>query len=237
MKCEKNLEACSAPCGNYVCDKRLFGAGKCVDKATFCPKLIVSTNCLLKNGDADCRDGTPGCQNYFCHPDKLATVIGSGKCELGSPPATLSETPTPIPTKVPPLPPCAEWVYAFPTNSPDFRLNNIVIPTGNPEYVNPNFKTRKCIGINTAIGEISTEPQGFVKRIFSLVLGVAGGIALILIIISGYRFMASQGNPEAITNARQQLIAAIVGLLFIIFSFVILQIIGVDILRIPGFAK
>ena len=93
-----------------------------------------------------------------------------------------------------------------------------------------------CINIDTAIGPISTEPQGFVRSIFSLVLGLAGGIALILIILSGYRFMASQGNPEALTNARQQLISAIVGLLFIIFSFVILQIIGVDILRIPGFA-
>src|SRR5882724_10410173 len=35
-------------------------------------------------------------------------------------------------------------------------------------------------------------------------------------------------------HAREQLIATIVGLLFLIFSFVILQVIGVDILGIPG---
>ncbi|MBI4096290.1 MAG: hypothetical protein HY425_01090 [Candidatus Levybacteria bacterium] len=93
----------------------------------------------------------------------------------------------------------------------------------------------KCIGVNTAIGNISTEPAGFVRSIFSLVLGLSGGIALILIILSGYKLTASQGNPEKITAARDQLISAIVGLLFIAVSFVLLQAIGVDILKIPGF--
>lgn len=95
----------------------------------------------------------------------------------------------------------------------------------------------ECKSISTAIGDVSTDPAKFTQRIFSLVLGLAGGIALLLIIIAGYRFMASQGDPEKITEARQQLISAIVGLLFIIFSFVILQVIGVDILKIPGFSK
>ena len=95
----------------------------------------------------------------------------------------------------------------------------------------------KCFKIDTAIGEISTEPQGFVRKIFGLVLGLAGGIALVLIILSGYKMMASQGNPEALVAARDQLLSAVIGLLFIIFSFVILQVIGVDILKIPGFGE
>jgi len=93
----------------------------------------------------------------------------------------------------------------------------------------------KCVEVTTAIGNISTEPAGFVETAFSLVLGVAGGIAVILIIISGYRIMESRGNEERLQAAREQLTSAIVGLLFIIFSFVILQVIGVNIRRIPGF--
>lgn len=133
------------------------------------------------------------------------------------------------------LPPCAHWEYAFPTGSPDFRLNNIQIPTGNPEYIDPNFTNRKCVEVQTGIGPISTDPQEFVKSVFKIVLGMAGGIALILIMLSGYKFMASQGNPEAVKAAQEQLTSAVVGLLFIIFSFVILQVIGVDLLKIPGF--
>ncbi|MEK7517247.1 MAG: hypothetical protein AAB583_01765 [Patescibacteria group bacterium] len=93
----------------------------------------------------------------------------------------------------------------------------------------------KCGNVNTAIGPIIPDAQKLVARIFSLILGLAGGIALILIILSGYRFMTSGGSPEAFQAARDTLVSAIVGILFIIFSFVILQIIGVDILRIPGF--
>jgi hypothetical protein len=98
-----------------------------------------------------------------------------------------------------------------------------------------NMEGDKCVSINTAIGIVSTDPAQFVQKIFSVVLGIAGGIALILIIIAGYKFMTSAGNPESLKGATEQLTSAIVGLLFIILSFVILQIIGVDILRIPGF--
>lgn len=153
--------------------------------------------------------------------DSRCTPTGKYQCLLNAIDPPLSPSPTPISS----LPPCAQWAL----------LDGTTISPKDPRYNNPDFKDRKCIAVGTAIGNISTQPQGFVRRIFSLVLGIAGGIALILIIISGYRMMASQGNPEAIQAARDQLISAIVGLLFIIFSFVILQVIGVDILKIPGF--
>jgi hypothetical protein len=82
---------------------------------------------------------------------------------------------------------------------------------------------------------ISTDALGFIRSIFGLILSLSGGIALLLIILSGYKILSSQGNPEALKGAREQLTAAIVGLLFVIFSIVILQIIGFNILRIPGF--
>jgi hypothetical protein len=87
----------------------------------------------------------------------------------------------------------------------------------------------------TAVGSINTSPEGFVNSLIGVILSIVGGIATILIIISGYRLMISQGNPENIKNAKDQLTAAIIGLLFVIFSLVILQIIGVNILGLPGF--
>ena len=82
---------------------------------------------------------------------------------------------------------------------------------------------------------IDTRPSGFITAMFRIVLGISGGIALLLVIFSGYRMIASRGNPEKVQEARERLTSAIVGLLFIIFSLVILQIIGVDILQIPQF--
>lgn len=89
----------------------------------------------------------------------------------------------------------------------------------------------------TAFGNISTDPAGFIKSVFTILLSLAGGVALLLIMFSGYRLMTSQGNPERVQAAREQLTSAVVGLLFIIFSVAILQIIGVDILKIPGFTR
>lgn len=100
------------------------------------------------------------------------------------------------------------------------------------------FKPTLCDGdrgVQTALGCLPTAPAALIGRIFGIVLGLAGGIALLLIIYSGYRMIATTGNPEALQGARETLTSAIVGLLFIIFSFVILEIIGVDILRIPTF--
>jgi len=109
------------------------------------------------------------------------------------------------------------------------------IPAVPPPCKEFDESTKKCLSVDTALGIISTDPASFVKSVFSIVLGLAGGIALILIIIAGYKFMVSRGNPEAVKGATEQLISAVIGLLFIIFSFVILQIVGVDILKIPGF--
>lgn len=93
-----------------------------------------------------------------------------------------------------------------------------------------------CQSINTALGPIDVTNAGaFIKTIFALLLSLSGGIALILIIISGYRIMMAQGDPEKVKGAREMLTSAIIGLLFMIFSVSILQILGVDILHIPGF--
>lgn len=94
-----------------------------------------------------------------------------------------------------------------------------------------------CNKIETAIGTIELNPAGFISRMFSLVLTFAGIGALILIIYSGFRLMVSRGNKEVIQGARETLTAAIVGLLFIIFSLVILSVITLDILKIPGFTQ
>ena len=82
----------------------------------------------------------------------------------------------------------------------------------------------------TALGDIPVDPAGFVQVLFRIILSLSGGIAMIMIVYSGYRLAVSSGNPERVQHARETLISAIVGLLFILFSLTILQIIGVDIL-------
>lgn len=89
----------------------------------------------------------------------------------------------------------------------------------------------KCEAVDT----IPIDPLGFIMKLFTIGLSVAGIGALILIIVSGYRILMSRGNPDTIKSARETLTSAIVGLIFLIFSIVILSVIAGDILKIPGF--
>ncbi len=90
-----------------------------------------------------------------------------------------------------------------------------------------------CNAVDSAIGNIPTRIGEFVNTLLQFLIGIAGGIAVLLIIYAGYKLMTSQGNPEAIQNAKNILTAVIAGLLFLIFSILLFEVITVDILKIP----
>jgi len=142
-------------------------------------------------------------------PNEDVYINGKLVCDI-----TPAATNTPPP---PPGPPCAKWKDPGPES-------------GVCEMV----ATSLFQGKDAKSGDISTDPGQFIARILAIILSFAGGIALLLIISAGYKIMTSKGKPEAIQQGRDQLISAIVGLVFIIFSFVIFQLVVTDILKIPG---
>ncbi len=95
----------------------------------------------------------------------------------------------------------------------------------------------KCFaipGVYTAFGCIETDPQKFIEKILKIAMGIAGGIAFLMIVYGGFTIMTSSGNPERLTQGKEIVTSAIAGLLLIVFSVILLKIIGVDILQIPG---
>lgn len=147
-------------------------------------------------------------------------------------------TPPPSPTiGPPPLPPCEEWVDQTGKRvEPQPKDTKDIEKIEKDEDGNPTGIKVRCGLVDTGLGvKIPTDPVGFIKQLFTILLSLSGGIALILIMVSGYSLMFSQGNSEKLEGAKETLTSAIVGLLFIIFSLVILQVIGVDLLKIPGF--
>lgn len=94
---------------------------------------------------------------------------------------------------------------------------------------NQNFK------VWTAIGCIDTRPQQFLGSFLQLALGIAGGIALLLMVYGAFLISVSAGDPKKSEQGKEIITGVIAGLLFIIFSVFLLKLIGVDILQIPGF--
>ncbi len=88
-------------------------------------------------------------------------------------------------------------------------------------------------GLDTAVGCVPiTEINSFAAKVFGFATGIAGGIAIFLIIIGGFQMITSQADPYKLKEGREILNSAILGLLFVIFAVFLLRVIGVDILGV-----
>ncbi|MBD3250848.1 MAG: hypothetical protein GF381_04765 [Candidatus Pacebacteria bacterium] len=102
----------------------------------------------------------------------------------------------------------------------------------------------QCVGdgtdvqkIWTAIGCIPTDIESIIGVVLKMGLLLGGGATLLMILAGAFSISVSQGDPKKTGEAKDLITAAIIGLIFIIFSISILQYIGVNILHIPGFAN
>jgi len=94
----------------------------------------------------------------------------------------------------------------------------------------------EAAGVWTGLGCVYGDTGRFIREtVFGFAVGLAGLIALICIIYATFTLQTSRGNPEKIKKAQELLTSCIMGLMLILFSVFILRLIGVSILKIPGF--
>jgi hypothetical protein len=86
-----------------------------------------------------------------------------------------------------------------------------------------------------SIGCVNTTPSGLFISLLRIILGVIGGVTLIRLILLGYQY--NFGQKKEIKASVQDILATLGGLLLVLFSVVLLRIIGVNILDVvpPGF--
>jgi len=139
-------------------------------------------------------------------------------------------------------------------NTQKLTLNYKCAPTG-PFGTNPNTECSKASGLQcnpktgsqididnnnpgmmTAIGCVPTRPKAFVEGMLKFASFIVGGVALLLMILGALQMITTEGNPELIKAAQEKFYSAIIGLLIIIFSVLFLQVVGVDVLGLPGFS-
>lgn len=87
--------------------------------------------------------------------------------------------------------------------------------------------------VDTAIGCVPFDIISQTARFFlAWSLSVGGGVALLLVGISGFVFATSAGNPQKLNSAKELFWAAISGLAMLLLSVFLLRAIGVDLLGI-----
>lgn len=99
-------------------------------------------------------------------------------------------------------------------------------------------KTAECTscttsgGIWTALGCIPFTQDKFIFALVKIIMGVAGFISLAMMLTGTIMLMTGGANQEQMKKGKEIFTGAVVGLLFFIFSAVILQIITRDIIQL-----
>ena len=69
----------------------------------------------------------------------------------------------------------------------------------------------------------TTDPViGTLNLVTNLITGIAGFVAVVMIIVSGFQMVSSSGNPEKISQARTTIIYSIVGLLVVALARIVI---------------
>ncbi len=88
--------------------------------------------------------------------------------------------------------------------------------------------------IFTAVGCVRVQGKDLAADLIKLLLGIGGGVSLLSLLAAAFKFTISRGDSGKIKESKELITASVSGLLFLIFSIIILQFIGVEILQIPG---
>lgn len=91
------------------------------------------------------------------------------------------------------------------------------------------------VGFWTGIGCLSTNPIGAISQLLTFLMGISSVFIFAQILIGAFTLMTSRGDPKGVQDAKSRITNSVIALLFILFSVTILQFIGVNILKIPGF--
>ena len=91
-------------------------------------------------------------------------------------------------------------------------------------YVGPNQRVlAEASGITIDNSQIAvpktTLTDSTIRTGLELVFGLAGGVALVVAVVSGLRFTLTQGDPAAVNRARNSLIFAIVGVVICLTAY------------------
>ena len=75
------------------------------------------------------------------------------------------------------------------------------------------------------IPELSTASQ-VILRVIEILLAIAGLVAVIFLIVGGFRYITAGGNEETAEGAKKTLVNAIIGVVIVILAFVIVRVIS-----------
>jgi len=112
---------------------------------------------------------------------------------------------------------------------------SIAITTNAQTFEDPNdFFTGGDTAVNVDPGLGNEDPRTIVANLIKVLLGFLGIIAVIIILLGGFKWMTAGGNEEKVSEARKLIFAGIIGLIIILASWGIANFVVFNIWKATG---
>lgn len=72
----------------------------------------------------------------------------------------------------------------------------------------------------------AVQAENFIKNIVKALVGMAGVVAVIFMVIGGYFYITSSGHPEKLDKAKRTLLYSAIGLVIVLAAYVIVDFVA-----------
>lgn len=109
-------------------------------------------------------------------------------------------------------------------------------PTAHAVELSQTIKDGLCAGANLDLttdcssggvnnGEAAIKMTKFIKAIINILSIVIGAVAVIMIIIGGFKYITSGGSTDSVTGAKNTILYAVIGLIIVSLSQILVRFI------------
>ncbi len=85
---------------------------------------------------------------------------------------------------------------------------------------------------NIGLGE--SDPREIASKIINVALGFLGIVAVVIIIIGGFKWMTASGNEDKVAEAKKLIVAGIIGLVIILAAYAIAKFVLEQLMTATG---
>jgi len=100
--------------------------------------------------------------------------------------------------------------------APMFALSLVALPTQAQEA---DLWGEQEGAIDDSIGLGSEDPRVIIARVINIALGFLGIVAVVIILLAGFKWMTGGGNEDKIEEAKKLLTAGVIGLVIILAAW------------------
>lgn len=101
------------------------------------------------------------------------------------------------------------------------NVRNFILIVGVISIVASLFNADAAFAIDGA-----AQTENFIKNIVKTLVGIAGAVAVIFMVIGGYHYITSSGHPEKLEKAKKTLLYSGIGLVIVLAAYTIVDFVA-----------